>query len=75
MTLVAKKVTKTKQVREGDLVLVVHEGRSDEGYPGFSFGPVDYVSATGDWIDLGIGSADLDEKGTHVFRFRNKEED
>lgn len=74
MTLVAKKVTKTKQVREGDLVLIVHEGRSDEDYPGFSFGPVDYVSVTGDWIDLGTGSADLSEKGTHIFRFRTKED-
>jgi len=74
MTTTVKKVTKKKQVREGDLVLIVHTGRSDEEYPGFTFGAVDYVSAYNEFFEVGNASADLDDEGTHVFRFRTKED-
>lgn len=74
MTTTVKKVTKKKQVREGDLVLIVQTGRTDEGYPGFSFGVVDYVSDYSEFFEVGNNSADLDDEGTHVFRFRSKED-
>lgn len=74
MTLAVKKVTKKKQVREGDLVLIVHEGRSDEDEPGFTFGPVSYISDYSEFFEAGAGFVDLDDEHSHVFRFRNKED-